>query len=389
MPRKRDTSWIQDYFFLIVPQPFEDELLSSWLTRVAIEHKRKLSIFLSLYVKKEGSSISRTDLDYLYDEKLFDALVTKSNLTKKDIFKMSLRSEEGYLYSCDSNNLYPPNQIRKLVDKRNHYGLMYCPKCLADDKIPYFRKKWRYQFYNVCTKHEIFLTDRCWVCYERVNFTKITHNKNLAICSKCEKDLRTSICTKIEESYEYGLKATKWFEKGLNDGYFIINNEKIHSIFIFNSFKRFVYLLDKEEKLILDNFPLINHYKYLCKKLKNYNSKKSSLIYKDFYLTSMIYFLFQNYPYNFKKFAKDNNVTYRDFLHGLKDASFWYRNFILNLIPIENKRGREIVESEVLGAIKYLEIIGERINVINVAEIVGCHPSIHKGFNKIYKSFKS
>ena len=100
MPKKRDTSWIQDYFFLIVPQPFKDELLSSWLTRVAIEHKRKLSIFfLSLYVKKEGNSISRTDLDYLYDEKLFDALVNKSNLTKKDIFKMSLRSEEGYLYS--------------------------------------------------------------------------------------------------------------------------------------------------------------------------------------------------------------------------------------------------------------------------------------------------
>ncbi len=67
MHKKRDNSWIQDYFFLIVPQPSEDELLSSWLTRVAIEHKRKLSIFLSLYVKKEGNSISRTDLDYLYD----------------------------------------------------------------------------------------------------------------------------------------------------------------------------------------------------------------------------------------------------------------------------------------------------------------------------------
>ena len=88
MPKKRDTSWIQDYFFLIGPQPFKDELLSSWLIRVAIEQKRKLSIFLSLYVKKEGNSISRTDLDYLYDEKLFDALVNKSNLTKKDIFKM-------------------------------------------------------------------------------------------------------------------------------------------------------------------------------------------------------------------------------------------------------------------------------------------------------------
>ncbi|MCG3708988.1 hypothetical protein L5F25_08240 [Aliarcobacter butzleri] len=56
-----------------------------------------------------------------------------------------------------------------------------------------------------------------------------------------------------------------------------------------------------------------------------------------------------------------------------------------NLIQIENKIGREIVGSEVLGAIKYLEGTSERVNIINVAEIVGCHASIHKGFNKIYK----
>ena len=383
--KKRDTSWIQNYFFLIVPQPFEDELLSSWLTRVAIEHKRKLSIFLSLYVKKEGNSIARNDLDFLYDEKLFEALVNKSNLTKKDIFKMSLRSEEGYLYSCDSNNLYPPNQIRKLVDKRNHYGLMYCPQCLAEDKIPYFRKKWRYQFYNVCTRHQIFLTDRCWVCYERINFSKIKHNKNLAVCSKCEKDLSTTLFTKIQSNYMYGLKAVKWFEKGLDRGYFIINNQKVHSVFIFDSFKRFVYLLDRKESLILDDFPLINEYKNLCKKLENYNSKKVSMIYKDFFLTAMIYFLFQNYPHNLQKFAKENHITYRDFLHGFKDASFWYKNLIFDLVPMENKRGREIVESEVIGAIKYLRNIDERVNVINVAEIVGCHPSIHRGFIKIYK----
>ena len=54
---------------------------------------------------------------------------------------------------------------------------------------------------------------------------------------------------------------------------------------------------------------------------------------------------------------------------------------------MENKKGREIAESEVLGAIKYLKSINERINIINVAEVVGCHPSIHKGFNKIYKNY--
>ena len=59
------------------------------------------------------------------------------------------------------------------------------------------------------------------------------------------------------------------------------------------------------------------------------------------------------------------------------------------IVPIENKIGREISESEVIGAIKYLESIGERVNVINVAEIVGCHSSIHKGFKKIYKIIKN
>ena len=61
---------------------------------------------------------------------------------------------------------------------------------------------------------------------------------------------------------------------------------------------------------------------------------------------------------------------------------------IFDLVPIENKKGREIVESEVLGAIKYLESIGKRVNIINVAEIVWCHPSIHKGFKKIYGQLK-
>ena len=84
--KKRNNAWVQDYFFLIVPQPFEDELLSSWLTRVALEHKRQLSIFLTLFVKKEGSQISRTDIDFLYDEKLYEALVNKSNLSKENIF---------------------------------------------------------------------------------------------------------------------------------------------------------------------------------------------------------------------------------------------------------------------------------------------------------------
>ncbi len=386
--KKRNNAWVQDYFFLIVPQPLEDELLSSWLTRVAIEHRRQLPIFLTLFVKKEGNQVSRRDLDFIFDEKFLENLSSKSNLKKEDIFQMSLRSEEGYLFSCN-DCLYPPLQIRKLTDKRTHNGLMYCPKCLAEDKIPYFRKKWRYQFYNACPKHKVFLTDRCWRCYEKINFAKIKHFKEICICHKCEKDFRENLVIKINSNFEYGLKAINWFEKGLNDGYFIIDDEKINSLFIFESFTALRSLVDRKDKLNLENFPLIEEYKTICKKLEKYNSKKALSIQKEFLLTALVFYLFEEFPNNLLNFVSKNKLTHRDFLHGFKDIPFWYKKMIDKLVSIENKIGREINESEVMGAIKYLESIGERVNIINVADIVGCHPSIHKGFKKIFNNLRN
>lgn len=383
--QKRNRDWVQDYFFLIVPRPLKDELLSSWLTRMAIDHRRSLSEFISLFIRHEGSAISRTDLDFLYDEKLFKHLAQKSQLSKKEIFSLSLHSEEGHLFLCDANTLYPPLQIRKLTDKRTHNGLMYCPKCLAEDKTPYFRKKWRYNFYNACPKHKIFLTDRCWRCYNKISLPKIKHEKELCFCYNCERDLRESVTISIQSNYKYGLKAIRWFEKGLTRGYFVINKQKVKSIFVFESLTYLRFLLDRKEKLNLEAFPLIEEYKTICKKLDRYNSKKTLSIKKEFILTSMVYYLFQNYPKNLVVFSRDNHLTHSDFFHGFRNIPFWYKELIDELIPMQNKIGREISESEVIGAIKYLKNQGKVINQISVAEIVGCHFTIHKQFVKKYK----
>ncbi|XPV68811.1 MAG: TniQ family protein [Halarcobacter sp.] len=383
--KKRNRDWVQDYFFLFISKPLKDELLSSWLTRVAFEHQRDLSSFISLFIRHQGSTIARADIDFLYDEKLFKQLARKSHLSDKEIYQMSLRSEEGHLFICSENGLYPPFQIRKLTDKRTHHALMYCPKCLAEEKIPYFRKKWRYNFYNACPKHKIFLTDRCWRCYTKIEFPKIKHLKELCFCYNCEKDLRETITISIQSNHKYGLKAIEWFEKGLNKGYFIINKQKVKSVFIFESFTKLRFLLGKKQKLDLEAFPLIEEYKDICKKLEKYNSKKALSIYKEFVLTSMVYYLFQNYPNNLIDFSKQNHFTHRDFVHGFKDIPFWYKELIDEIIPMQNKIGRVISESEVLGAIKYLKNQKKVVNQLNVAEVVGCHFTIHKGFIKIYK----
>ncbi len=381
--QKRNRDWVQEYFFLFIPKPLKDELLTSWLTRMAIEHKRILSQFISLFIRHDGSSTTKTDIDFQYSEDFFTSLSQKSNLSEKQILSMSLRSEEGHLFVCN-NCLYPPKQIRKQIDKRTHNGLMYCPKCLEEDKIPYFRKKWRYTFYNVCPKHNMFLTDRCWACYERINFSKIKHMKNLAFCSKCERNLSETLTLKITNHFEYGLRAIKWFEKGLDRGYFIINKEKVKSLFIFESYTRLYYLLDRKERLFLDGFLMIEDYKNLCKKLKHYSSKKTSQIYKDFFLTAMVYYLFQNYPKNFINFAKNNHLTHRDFIHGF-DSSYWYKLLIAELIPLENKIGRKVSKNEVSGAIKYLKEEERVVNQLNVAKILGCHFTLHSEYVELYK----
>lgn len=380
--QKRNRDWIQDYFFLFISKPFKDELLTSWLTRMSIEHNRTLPQFISLFIRHEGSSITRTDLDFQYNDKLFKTLSQKSNLSFNQIYQMSLRSEEGHLFTCN-DCIYSPRQIRKLIDKRTHHGLMYCPKCLSEDEIPFFRKKWRYTFYNACPKHKVFLTDRCWACYERINFSKIKHMKNLAICNKCENDLTQTFTSKIPSHFEYGLKAIKWFEKGLKRGYFIINKQKVKSLFVFEAYTRLVHLLDRRDSLVLEKFPMLEDYKNLCKKLNHYFSKKSSQIYKDFFLTAMVYHLFQNYPKNLIYFIKNNHLTHRDFVHSF-DSSYWYKNIMEEIVPIENKIGREISKTEVLGAIKYLRNRSKVINQLNVAKVLGCHYTIHKKYKIIY-----
>lgn len=380
----RDANWVEDYNFLITPKPQQDELLSSWLTRVAFAHGMTLNNFFSHFIRHEGPALTRTDIDFQYNPTLWDIIAKKSNIDITTIQDLSLRSEEGYLFTCN-DCLYPPAQIRKLVDKRTHFGLMYCPKCLAEDEYPFFRKEWRYLFFNACPIHKIYLQDRCGVCYERVRLRKMPVKDKVVFCHKCERDLRLTSSVKISDEYHKGLEAIQWFQNGLTNGYFCIGSAKVNSLVIFQAYTHLRYLINRQKNIKLDNFSMLDEYTKLCKKLEHYNSKKCGQTYKDFFLTSMIYHIFQDYPYNLQKFAQDNNLTHRDFVHGFIDIPFWYDKTISDIIPVHNTVGREISESEVVGAIKYLKSIGEKVTQESVAEIVGCHFTIHKGFVKIYK----
>lgn len=77
------------------------------------------------------------------------------------------------------------------------YGLHYCPNCLAEDKEPYFRRKWRLTFVTICENHHRVLHDRCPCCGAAVNFhrNELGDYRNFApasmtLCYSCNFDLR-------------------------------------------------------------------------------------------------------------------------------------------------------------------------------------------------------
>ncbi|WP_172127393.1 hypothetical protein [Campylobacter sp. RM16192] len=177
----------------------------------------------------------------------------------------------------------------------------------------------------------------------------------------------------------------RWFQMGLNRGYFIIDKQKINSLFVFQIFTKLCCMLNNIRPLVLDFFPLLDEYKIICNKLNLYNSKKTLSIQKDFVLTAMVYYLFQNYPNNLLNFIKQNKLTYREFIHGFNDIPFWYKEIVGSLIPPQNKIGRLISENEVVSAIRYLRSIDKIVNQKNVADVIGCHYTVHRQFVRIYK----
>ena len=80
--------------------------------------------------------------------------------------------------------------------KRRGFGMQFCPACLAEDAVPYFRKQWRLALYTYCPIHRVLLYDACPacgvpVCYFRRDFGReLTQAPDIAHCYSCGFDFR-------------------------------------------------------------------------------------------------------------------------------------------------------------------------------------------------------
>lgn len=225
-------------------KPLPDELLSSWLIRLAHAHGYKVETLCRLLLG-QGAAMWNRDIDRVSQLELLQAVMTATATSELQFKQTTLLAYDGVL-SEQSQTVGTGRWLVSLFifhRTRRKPGLMYCRLCLASDVDPYFRKKWRLACVTVCSLHKVDLEDTCPVCRSMlmphrvdVGFQSYMPTDKLLIrCHKCGHDLRKG---PARSSNDELTAITEKIERCLDDGYICLEpNSSLHSLAFMNGLR--------------------------------------------------------------------------------------------------------------------------------------------------------
>lgn len=201
----------------LAPTPKDDELLSSFLVRVAHAHGTGAYRFFSYHLPH--TSIWNRDIDRSVSDATLDKIAQLSGNTVERIQDMTLRCYMN-LSRLNSNkaNVKKIEAISPWINSigiyhttRRKHGLQYCPACLIDS--PFFRKNWRMSFATICPHHNCYLLDACPSCDSPIAPHR-NHVSNLH-CHICHmllintplREINSDIYEKLREIQDLFLKG--------------------------------------------------------------------------------------------------------------------------------------------------------------------------------------
>lgn len=179
------------------PKPLPDEILSSWIVRVADANGIKLQTLTRMLFGPDLTPWNR-DVDRSAPDWLLRTLSQHTGATHDDLLCTTLESYRGRLFPHGRFS----GQLRWILTvlnngtKRQAYGQQYCPVCLATDAVPYFRKQWRVALFTYCPLHQVELLDACPACgapvvHYRGDFGREQKDAwSVCVCHACGADHR-------------------------------------------------------------------------------------------------------------------------------------------------------------------------------------------------------
>lgn len=183
--------------FLLSPEPllmgtFQAESLASFLARVA--EKNDLTLGQLLWGKVMGThEAANPDIAVLRgigSVSLAEGSVSTSEAGLK--FAEALSRLTGHPSVRLMNWAASTDSLSRARLMRKHQA--WCPQCLSEDRIPYFRAAWDLKLVTDCHRHRLQLSQACTHC--KAVQRRYRCEGNRTNCQKCERPLSSISATK-------------------------------------------------------------------------------------------------------------------------------------------------------------------------------------------------
>ncbi|MGE4499069.1 MAG: TniQ family protein [Hydrogenovibrio sp.] len=183
--------------------PFKDELLSSWIVRLALANGTDpLSLSGAIFPSQRVWS---RDFDKSLNVEFLKALSNISGIPISALTKLTLENHLSSILTPKSkNNAVWPWVIPLAHRNRVHTnGLHFCPECLREKNV-YFKRDWRISWNTCCTDHKLNLQLGCPKCNTAFSPHLVTYDKpDFCCCVHCGFDLRAVVQKEVDPEIVY------------------------------------------------------------------------------------------------------------------------------------------------------------------------------------------
>ena len=194
-----------------VSPPLPRESICSWISRISLSQGVSITAMLEFLEVK-----LHIDFDFRFWRLDIESISKKTGLSISDFKNQRTFSKSLRLYTYYSN-YYVMRYERRRRSR-------FCPLCLQEDEIPYFRMEWRLKLCVSCPIHDCLLEEDCHRCKNPIIlpvnlFSKVSDTKpleSLANCTSCGVEL-----TKVSPASFKGilyeamdLKSRKFIKNG-------------------------------------------------------------------------------------------------------------------------------------------------------------------------------
>lgn len=361
----------------IHPRPQNNELLSSWITRLAIENGfYSHSFFKSVIGLKEDTV--RSDVDRSNSTELIGKLSQVSGVSAGELSKLLLNSLQGEVFLHESLGtcvrwVLPLGFYHRIKRKR---GIVYCPLCLKEDEVRHFRKSWRLAFMNLCEEHGCVLWDHCYHCKANVDYQRIgigstaydLPSEDLGLCFNCHKPLWESPVKELSLNVEMFSAPYRDFISVYESGGSILPTlEQPLNLQVFNGLWILCGRFAAERAYEVRKRILRETGIEILPLKQNCSFEAFPLQQRLNILIAVLYYL-QDWPHRFIQLVKNTSFTITAFGNDIEQLPFWLSSVIFEHM---NSTPHVTTGQEIINGMKYLQTVNPNFRKVELAKSLG------------------